>query len=144
MHKEILQHIHNSLVGGHLGQKKTREKALQRFYWSGICEDCNNWVAKCDECTKVKCPPCRRRTPLWEMLVDVPLDRLAADILGPFPESTWGNKYVLTVIDYLTKWVEIFAIPNQSMVTCTEVFLNKLHCVGFSFYFFNLPYDSKV
>ena len=33
---EVLYHIHDSLLGGHLGQKKTSEKALQRFYWSGI------------------------------------------------------------------------------------------------------------
>ena len=46
---EVLYHIHDSLIGGHLGKKKTREKALQRFYWSSIREDCNNWVSKCNE-----------------------------------------------------------------------------------------------
>ena len=75
MHKEILKHVHNCIVWAHMGQKKTKEKELQRFYWSGISEDCNNWVAKCDECTKVKCPPSRLRAPLGEMLVGAPLDR---------------------------------------------------------------------
>ena len=107
MHKDILQHVHNSLVGGCLGQKKTREKALQRFYWSGISRDCNNCIAKCDECTKVKSPTCRLRAPLGEMLVGAPLNRLATGILGPFPESTRGNKYILTVTYYFIKWVEI-------------------------------------
>ena len=91
MHSEILQQVHNSLLGGHLGQKKTRGKVLQRFYWSGVHEDCNIWVAKCYECAKVKHPPRRPRAQLGEMLVGAPLDRLATNILGPFPESTKGN-----------------------------------------------------
>ena len=125
MHSELLQQVHNSLLGGHLGQKKTREKVLQRFYWSGVHEDCYIWVAKSDECAKVKHPPRRPRAPLGEMLVGAPLDRLATDILDPFPESTKGNKYILAVTDYFTKWVEIYAIPDQSAITCAEVILDE-------------------
>ena len=113
LHNEVLYHIHNSLLGSHLGQKKTRGKALQKFYWSGIREDCNNWVSKCDECAKVKHPPRKPHAPLGEMSVGAPLDRLSTDILGPFPESTQGNKYVLAVTDYFTKWVVIFAIQTK-------------------------------
>ena len=69
LQNEVLYHIHDSLLGGHLGQKKTREKALQRFYWSSIREDCNNWVSKCDECAKVKHPPRKPHAPLGKMPV---------------------------------------------------------------------------
>ena len=65
------------------------------------------------------------RAPLGEMLVGAPLDRLATDILGPFPESTKGNRYILAVTDYFTKWVEIYTIPDQSAVTCAEVILDE-------------------
>ena len=60
------------------------------------------------------------------MPVGAPLDRLSTDILGPFPESTQGNKYVLAVTNYFTKWMTIFAIPDQSAVTCARVILNEV------------------
>ena len=69
------------------------------------------------------------------MPVGAPLDRLSTDILGPFPESTQGNKYVLAVTDYFTKWVEIFAILDQSAVTCAGVILNEVITR------FGCPYD---
>jgi hypothetical protein len=60
------------------------------------------------------------------MLVGGTLDRLSTDILGPFPETPRGNKYVLVVTDHFTKWVEIFAIPDQTAVTCAEKILNEV------------------
>ena len=116
-------------------KRKLEKRAIQRFYWSGIREDCNNWVSKCDECAKVKHPPRKPHAPLGGMLVGAPLDRLSTDILGPFPESNQGNKYVLAVTDYFIKWVEIFAIPDQSAATCAKIILNEVIAR------FGCPYD---
>ena len=60
------------------------------------------------------------------MPVGAPLDRLSTGILGPFPEANQGNKYVLAVTDYFTKWVVIFAIPDQSAATCVKIILNEV------------------
>ena len=126
LQREVLWNAHDGLLGGHLGQKKTREKALKKFYWRGIREDCNNWVNTCDVCARQKRPQRKPHAPLGSMATGAPLDRLATDILGPFPESTRGNKYVLAVTDYFTKWVEIFPIPDQTAPTCAEIILNEV------------------
>ena len=60
------------------------------------------------------------------MATGAPLEHLATDILGPFPESTRMKKYILAVTDYFTKWVEIFAIPDQTATTCAEIILNEV------------------
>nr|GEV68323.1 reverse transcriptase domain-containing protein [Tanacetum cinerariifolium] len=40
------------------------------------------------------------------------------DFIGPFP-SSWGNKYILVAIDYLSKWVKAKALPtNDARVVC--------------------------
>jgi transposase InsO family protein len=60
------------------------------------------------------------------MPVGAALDRLSTDVCGPFPESTQGNRYILVVSDHFTKWVEVFAVPNQTATTCAEKILNEV------------------
>ena len=75
------------------------------------------WVLQCDTCAAAKKPSKNPKAPLGKMTVGAPLDRLGIDILGPLPLTPRGNKYVLDVTDYFTKWVKIFAIPDQTAVT---------------------------
>ena len=46
--------------------------------------------------------------------------RVATDILGPFPQSESGNRYVLLLGDYFTKWIEAYAIPEFSAKTVAQ------------------------
>ena len=126
MRKEIMQQMHDSLLSGHLGKKKTRERALQRVYWYGVRNDLNWWVSKCDICGRNKTPPKYPKAPLGDMRVGAPLDRLATDILGPFPATPRGNRFVLLVTDYFTNWIEILPVPDQTAVTCAEKILNEV------------------
>ena len=58
-------------------------------------------------------PPSRPHHPLVQDHGEEPLQRVAVDILGPLEPSTdRGNRNVLVVVDYLTKWAEAHAIPN--------------------------------
>ena len=37
---------------------------------------------------------------------EVSFERIAMDIIGPLPRSRSGNRYVLVVCDYATRWPE--------------------------------------
>ena len=51
-----------------------------------------------------------------------PMDRVHIDVVGPFPISASGNKYVLVMVDQFTRWVEVAAIPEQTAeVTATKL-----------------------
>ena len=60
------------------------------------------------------------------MPVGAPLDHLGTDFLGPLPLTPRGNRHILVVTDYFTKWVEIFAVPDQTALTTAEVILNEV------------------
>ena len=48
MKKKVLYQMHDSLVSGHLGCKKTKAKVLQRFYWYALMEDISLYIQRCD------------------------------------------------------------------------------------------------
>ncbi|GFW28844.1 retrovirus-related Pol polyprotein from transposon 412 [Trichonephila clavipes] len=68
-----------------------------------------------------KCP--RKRTTGRQQLYNVgaPFELIAFDILGPLPRSSDGNKNILVVMDYFTKWPEAYPIPDQEASTVAEV-----------------------
>ena len=57
--------------------------------------------------------------------VGVPLERVAVDVMGPLPTSTSGNKYILILGDYFTKWVEAYPLENQQAETVAEVIVKE-------------------
>ena len=126
MRDSIMRQMHDGLLSGHLGRRKTREKVLQRYYWYGVRTDVDLWVARCDSCEAIKPPGKPAKAPMGLMPTGAPMDRLGTDILGPLPETPRGNKYILVVTDYFSKWVEVFAVPDQTAVTCAEKILNEV------------------
>ena len=140
--------MHNSLLSGYLGQKKTKEKLLQRYYRYQVRENVNLWVSRCDICGADKPPVHKPRAPLGSMPVGAPLDRLSTDLLGPFPRTPRGYRYVLVVSDQFSKWVEIVAIPDQTADTTARVILNdviaRLGCPIFIHSDLGSNYESRI
>ena len=54
------------------------------------------------------------------------LASLSTDVLCPLPVTPRNNRYILVVTDHFTKWVEIFAVPDQTAVTTASVILNEV------------------
>ena len=52
---------------------------------------------------------------------------MGVDVLQlPLTES--GNRYVVVFVDYLTKWVKAFAVPDQTAETIAGLLVNKIFC----------------
>ena len=57
-----------------------------------------------------------------------PFERIAMDVAGPFPTSSNGNKYVLVVMDYFSKWPEAYPLPNQETKTIADAVVQNWIC----------------
>ena len=44
--------------------------------------------------------------PMQSSASGAPFQRIAMDIVGPFPRTDKGSAYILVIGDYFTKWVE--------------------------------------
>ena len=128
MRKEVFAQLHSTPTAGHLGVNKTSSRIRQRFYWPHCLQDVKDWCEACDLCASRRGPTRKQRAPMHQYNVGAPSERIALDVLGPLPSTTSGNKYVLLVADYFTKWPEAFPIPNQEAVTVAEVLVKEYIC----------------
>src|SRR6266487_2893658 len=53
---------------------------------------------------------------------------VALDLIGPMPGTMKGNKYILSVIDYTTRWPEAIPIPDKSAKTVADAFVKQIIC----------------
>jgi len=120
LREEVLTDLHEGPLGGHLGVDKTLARVQERFYWPGYHDDIQNRCRCCAACATRKNPTPTSRAPLTSVKTGYPLQLVAIDILGPFPESEAGNSYILVVADYFTRWTEAYPIPNQEATTVAK------------------------
>ena len=76
--------------------------------------DILKYVRTCCRCNRNKKPQVKPRASPGCFHVGPHMERVHMDMLGPFPQSEWGNKYILVMVDQFSKWVEIHAIPDIS------------------------------
>ena len=120
-----MNELHAGTTSGHLGVEKTLYRLKQRFYWPGHYHDVQDWCKGCDSCATRKTPSPRNKTPLRNILVGYPGQFLSVDLMGPFPESENGHRYILVAVDHFTKWSEAYPLPNQEAPTVARVLANE-------------------
>ena len=114
---QVMTVAHDSITGGHMGIKKTTDRVLSNFYWPGIHGDITRFCRSCDICQRTVPKGKVTKVPLQKMpLIDTPFKRVAVDLVGPIqPPSENGYRYILTLVDYATRYPE--AVPLKRIGT---------------------------
>ncbi len=108
----IFQAAHCTPMAGHLGEAKTCERLMTRFFWPGIHKNVRRWGAACRECQLVN-PPATAKAPLRPLpMMEVPFERIGMDLIGPLERSAQGYRFALVLVDYTTRYPE--AVPLHS------------------------------
>ena len=121
----ILESLHDSPTGAHLGRSKTINRVRYRFYWSGYKQDIIRWCRLCDICARSKSGPKRKRGQLGRVPVAAPMERVAVDIMGPLPKTNDGNLYIMVVGDYFSKWTEAYPLKDHTAQTVADVLVEQ-------------------
>ena len=82
---KVILSCHEEVTSGHLGFEKTYLRILRRFFWPGMYPDIGRWCSSCVNCATKKTPCNIQKAPLQPIPVEGPFDRVAVDVLGPFP-----------------------------------------------------------
>ena len=115
----IMKMLHDDPLAGHLGQARTRDKILERFYWPGADRDIRSYCETCVPCQRRSQPTPHVEAALRTEAVSRPYERIAMDITE-MPLSAKGNKYALVLMDYFSKYVHVFPMVNQTAETVAD------------------------
>nr|XP_033514332.1 uncharacterized protein LOC117279001 [Nicotiana tomentosiformis] len=109
----VLQAYHASPYVGHFGGVRTITKVLESgFYWLTLFKDVHYWVKIYDECQRIGNISRRHEMPMNPIQEVEVFDVWGIDFIGPF-FSSYGNKYILVAVDYVSKWVKVLALPTN-------------------------------
>ncbi|GFU45198.1 transposon Tf2-6 polyprotein [Trichonephila clavipes] len=124
---DILRHFHDAPTAGHLGFAKTYDRIRKRFYWPGMYRNVVRYVMHCRECQRRKSVPQRppgRLVPIPPAIA--PFHRIGIDLLGRFPKSAHGNKWIIVCTDYSTRYAITKALPTAEVDEIAKFLLEEI------------------
>ncbi len=137
LREELLNLHHGGKWGGHFGFRKTVLRMCNQYYWPRMHTNIFNACRSCRVCAmhsghgfslpveiQSEHPP----KELWYCL--------NMDILGISKMSSSGNKYMLVIIDKLTRFCILEAMPNQEAEMVLKKFVANMLQMGFPHHVF--------
>ena len=111
--RHVLKECHDKRIAGHLGISKTIARIRINFYWPGLNKDVRRYINGCDVFANEKPSFTSQKASMQVVQNGFYMDRLASDIMGELPLTESGNRYILVVSDYVTRWTEAFPMRNM-------------------------------
>ena len=111
----LIEKAHCPEICAHGGIGKTLYRLRQFYFWPKMAQQVANYIKNCLICKESK-PSNQISNPGIGMPVKVerPFQRIYIDFLGKYPRSKSGNCYIFIVVDALTKFVFLKAMPEAS------------------------------
>ncbi|CAF4445963.1 unnamed protein product [Didymodactylos carnosus] len=119
---KVMAAYHDHPTSGHFGIRRTWHKLKDRYFWPNMMSTIENYIKSCEKCAKFNI---RRTKPPSKLYPITPSKGIFETIGMEFWGSTShpsaeGNRYVLVVTDYLSKYVIAKAMPNNTATTIAQ------------------------
>jgi len=99
----------------HYSYEKVYPILRDRFWWTNMSQDILEWCQACEGCQKTKPGAKGGRTGLrQDKVVYRPMHRVAIDLITFRYPTDRGNRVILSVVDYASRWIELFALPDKT------------------------------
>lgn len=130
MIKQLLIAYHDSRWSGHFGFRRIYWNLKDKYWWPNMKSDITKHIQACLKCQKFNIE--RRKAPGLLHPIEVPsgpFQLVGIDYSGPYPITPDGNKYILALSDYFTKWVIAIPLPSQTAQITAKALYESLICI---------------
>ncbi|KAK8954187.1 hypothetical protein KSP39_PZI001996 [Platanthera zijinensis] len=109
----ILEEVHSGECGSHSGGRTLEGRIIrQGYFWPTLGHDALEFVKKCHKCqlfAPLQLQPAQR---LRSITAPWPFAIWGMDLVGPFPQASGQRRFLLVMIDYFSKWMEVKALAK--------------------------------
>ena len=110
---EAFNIVHRITTAGHHGPERTLQFFARNFYNIKERQLITSFCNSCQLCIQAK--GIARKVPILKYPIPIrPFHTISSDILGPQQITEKGNRFVLTVRDYTTRYTVLFPLESKS------------------------------
>ncbi|UYV83454.1 hypothetical protein LAZ67_23001089, partial [Cordylochernes scorpioides] len=129
LRNELLSFAHKA----HQGIVRTKQRLRESYWWPGMNKDVEDLVTKWWVCKnhdkriksiRVPITPVERPANPWT--------KLGLDIVGPFIDTEIGFRFAITLIEYTSKWPEVFCTNKTTSKVIIKFLEDVFSREGFS------------
>lgn len=119
--------MHGSVTAGHWGLQRTLKDIRCIAYWLHQRRDIDNFIKQCIPCNRSKRFPNARKSELQEWPACRVGQRVHIDLSGPYTIAKKGERYILSVVDFFTKYWAAVAIKDKSALTMAKTLVEHVY-----------------
>ena len=125
LREQLLAEAHRSIMGGHFSGTRLYNTLAIHWWWDRMYVEAMKFAKNCPECAIATGGSKIVHLPLHPIPVQQPFQILGIDIME-LPKTTAGNKYVIVLQDFLTKWPMVYAAPDQKAQRIARLLAEEL------------------
>ena len=123
---KVMASIHR--YSGHRGRDETTARAQKFFYFPRMSDATKRVISECPTCQEKAGAQAKQKGELRTTTAGYPFQKLAVDFVGPLPTGKGGYKYILTVLDTFTRWMEAFPLARATGEAAADKLLKEVFC----------------
>jgi transposase InsO family protein len=112
----------------HPGIRASKRLVSSRVVWPRMAADIASWCRDCVSCQRAKVT---KQATTAVAPIPIPAKRFShihVDLVGPLPASADGFKYIFTIIDRSTRWLEAVPLRDMEANSCVTALLHHWIC----------------
>ena len=110
---KVIEECHSDGLRGHHGVMKTVWAIRQRYHFPRVRRAVSAYIDQCDQCIRAKAHEKPSLVPLHSLVSVTPFRAIAADLYSPGEALPSGHRYVLTIVDHASRWVQFHPLRTK-------------------------------
>ncbi len=107
----------------HAGTGATERLIAARVKWRGLNSDVAAWVKNCQQCERAKASRQYTATVQPIAIPAMCFTHIHVDIVGPLPAATCRSRYLFTVVDRSSRWLEALPMRDIAAGSCADALI---------------------